>query len=49
MEVFGEVCGAMLAEFRVLLSDNAIAPQRLLQLLAINMFTIENTALKGGL
>lgn len=47
MEMFPDSCGQMLQEFKVLLKDNAIGPQRLLQLMAINMFAIENTALKG--
>ena len=47
MEMFPDSCGQMLQEFKVLLKDNAITPQRLLQLMAINMFAIENTALKG--
>lgn len=45
--MFPDSCGQMLQEFKVLLKDNAITPQRLLQLMAINMFAIENTALKG--
>ena len=39
----------MLKEFRALLKYNAIGPTRLLQLMAINMFAIDNTALKGKL
>ncbi|KAK3587144.1 hypothetical protein CHS0354_006784 [Potamilus streckersoni] len=46
MEMFPEVCGQMLLEFQALLQDGAISPTRLLQLTAINMFAIENTALK---
>ncbi|KAL3856196.1 hypothetical protein ACJMK2_010974, partial [Sinanodonta woodiana] len=46
MEMFPEVCGQMLLEFQALLKDGAISPTRLLQLTAINMFAIENTALK---
>ncbi|XP_053375984.1 telomerase-binding protein EST1A-like isoform X2 [Mercenaria mercenaria] len=46
MEMFPDSCGQMLQEFKALLKDNAIGPQRLLQLMAINMFAIENTALK---
>ncbi|KAL4223249.1 Smg-6 [Mactra antiquata] len=46
MEMFPDSCGQMLQEFKALLKDNAITPQRLLQLMAINMFAIENTALK---
>ena len=47
MEIFPDSCGQMLHEFKALLKMNAIGPQRLLQLMAINMFAIENTALKG--
>jgi len=47
MEMFPDVCGQMLQEFKALLKDSAIGPHRLLQLMAINMFAIENTALKG--
>ena len=47
MEMFVDSCALMLQEFRVLLTDHAISPTRLLQLMAINMFAIENTALKG--
>lgn len=46
-ENFMECCAQMLKEFQALLKDGAIGPTRLLQLMAINMFAIENTALKG--
>ena len=49
MEMFVDSCAQMLQEFKVLLKDHAISPTRLLQLMAINMFAIENTALKGNL
>ncbi|KAJ8312687.1 hypothetical protein KUTeg_010060 [Tegillarca granosa] len=45
-ENFMECCAQMLKEFQALLKDGAIGPTRLLQLMAINMFAIENTALK---
>ena len=48
MEMFVDSCSQMLLEFKVLLTDHAISPTRLLQLMAINMFAIENTALKGN-
>ncbi|KAH3884258.1 hypothetical protein DPMN_008235 [Dreissena polymorpha] len=47
MEMFPDICGQMLHEFRALLKAGAIGPQRLLQLMAMNMFAIDNTALKG--
>lgn len=47
MENFSEICCQMLQEFRALLQHSAIGPTRLLQLAAINMFAIENTALQG--
>lgn len=37
----------MLKEFQALLHYGALPPTRLIQLMAINMFAIENTALKG--
>ncbi|KAL5017254.1 hypothetical protein ScPMuIL_006843 [Solemya velum] len=46
METFSEICCQMLHEFRALLHHGAIGPTRLLQLAAINMFAIENTALQ---
>ncbi|XP_052219123.1 telomerase-binding protein EST1A-like isoform X2 [Dreissena polymorpha] len=46
MEMFPDICGQMLHEFRALLKAGAIGPQRLLQLMAMNMFAIDNTALK---
>ncbi|KAK6192689.1 hypothetical protein SNE40_004118 [Patella caerulea] len=48
MELFAESCGQMLQEFSVLLQHSpcVISSHRLLQLMAINMFAIENTALK---
>ncbi|ESP00994.1 hypothetical protein LOTGIDRAFT_225561 [Lottia gigantea] len=48
MELFAESCSQMLQEFDVLLhhSPCVISSHRLIQLMAINMFAIENTALK---
>ncbi|XP_056008638.1 telomerase-binding protein EST1A-like isoform X3 [Ostrea edulis] len=45
-ESFPESCGQMLKEFQALLRYGALPPSRLIQLMAINMFAIENTALK---
>lgn len=45
-ETFPECCAQMLKEFDALLRRGAIGPTRLLQLMAINMFAIDNTALK---
>ncbi|XP_062618954.1 telomerase-binding protein EST1A-like [Saccostrea cucullata] len=45
-ESFPECCGQMLKEFQALLRYGALPPSRLIQLMAINMFAIENTALK---
>ncbi|CAH1802167.1 unnamed protein product, partial [Owenia fusiformis] len=49
MEDFDEMCGKMLQEFEALLSrtpHEVLSNQRLLQLIAINMFAIENSAIK---
>ncbi|XP_033747838.1 LOW QUALITY PROTEIN: telomerase-binding protein EST1A-like [Pecten maximus] len=48
-ETFPECCAQMLKEFDALLRRGAIGPTRLLQLMAINMFAIDNTALKTPL
>ncbi|XP_060077389.1 telomerase-binding protein EST1A-like [Ylistrum balloti] len=45
-ETFPVCCAQMLKEFDALLRRGAIGPTRLLQLMAINMFAIDNTALK---
>ncbi|XP_036360056.1 telomerase-binding protein EST1A-like isoform X2 [Octopus sinensis] len=49
METFQEMCSQMLREFHTLLQQAhpTITNVRILQLMAINMFTIENTTLKG--
>jgi protein SMG6 len=49
MENFPEVCGRMLREFDIQLNHNPspISNTRLIQLMAINMFTVDNTELKG--
>jgi hypothetical protein len=49
MENFPEVCGRMLREFEIQLNHNPspINNTRLIQLMAINMFAIDNTELKG--
>ena len=49
METFIPVVNQMLAEFRSLLGRSPIPlmSQRLSQLLAINMFAVYNTSLKG--
>ncbi|GAB1608422.1 telomerase-binding protein EST1A-like isoform X2 [Argonauta hians] len=48
METFQEMCSQMLREFHTLLQQAhpTITNVRILQLMAINMFTIENTSLK---
>ncbi|KAK3084840.1 hypothetical protein FSP39_019998 [Pinctada imbricata] len=45
-ENFPECCAQMLREFQALLRHGALGPTRLIQLVAINIFAIENTALK---
>ncbi|KAK7487887.1 hypothetical protein BaRGS_00020788 [Batillaria attramentaria] len=47
-EVFAESAGLMLQEWRLLLhhSPTVLSSNRLLQIMAINMFSIDNTALK---
>ncbi|XP_064618843.1 telomerase-binding protein EST1A-like [Lineus longissimus] len=49
MEMYPDACGKMLHEFRALLqhSPSPVGSTRLLQLMVINMFQIENLALKG--
>ena len=51
METFPEVSSQMLHEFRALLSHSPspIGCSRLLQLVTINMFAIENATPKGNL
>lgn len=51
METFPEVSSQMLYEFEALLqhSPSPIGDVRLLQLLAINMFAIDNATAKAGL
>jgi protein SMG6 len=49
METFQEAALQMLREFRALLQHSPVPlnANRFLQLLALNMFAIENTQLKG--
>jgi protein SMG6 len=49
METFQEAAHQMLREFRALLQHSPVPVSctRFLQLLALNMFAIENTQLKG--
>lgn len=49
METFPESVGRMLQEFQILIhrSPSPIGWMRLLQLMTINMFAIENTIRKG--
>lgn len=51
METFPEACGRMLREFEIQLnhSPSPINFVRLIQLMAINMFAVDNTAPKGSI